>query len=366
MNKAQIVQQRLDNQRLSTSDFKRPADVVRWLGAVQAQDFNGAKWALAQRMGDTTNALIEKAYNEGKILRTHVMRPTWHFVAPDDIRWLLQLTASRVNTALGSNYRNFELDEATFKLCNKILTSALKGGKHLTRASLKKLLNESGVAANDPVRLAHILAHAELDGIICSGPMLGKQFTYALLEERVPQTKSLDREQALSKLTRRYFTSHGPATLRDFTWWSGLTAADAKNGIAMVERHLITMVHDDQIFWSAPATKTVQSPKARAHLLSAFDEYIVAYKDRKAIMGRNNVSSTVNGLMGPAIIVNGEVVGTWKSAHGNEGVKIEVKLLRSLKKYERPAIKNAANGYAKFLGLQESTLEWHEVFRTLQ
>jgi Winged helix DNA-binding domain len=351
MSRSEIVYQRLSNQRLSFSEFRRPVDVVHWLGAVQAQDFSGAKWALAQRMRDTTDADIEQAYNEGQILRTHLMRPTWHFVAPDDIRWLLQLTAPRVNIACGTNYRKFELDDGTFKRCNKILTSALKGGRYLTRASLRKILNDSGIAAHDSVRLAHILLRAELDAVICSGPMVGKQFTYALLEERVTQTKPLDREQALAKLTQRYFTSHGPATLRDFMWWSGLTAADAKKGVALVERQLTKMIHEDQLFWSVSAD-TVQISTKSSHLLSAYDEYIVAYKDRKAIVGRKNVnvSRKVNGLMGPAVIVNGSVIGTWKRMNAKRAVRIEVKALRPLTQSETVAIKKAADRYAKFLG----------------
>jgi hypothetical protein len=212
-------------------------------------------------------------------------------------------------------------------------------------------LNDSGVAAQDSVRLAHILLRAELDAVICSGPMVGKQFTYALLEERVTQTKPLDREQALAKLTQRYFTSHGPATLRDFMWWSGLTAADAKKGVALVERQLTRMIHEDQLFWSVSAD-TVQISTKSSHLLSAYDEYIVAYKDRKAIVGRKNVnvSRKVNGLMGPAVIVNGSVIGTWKRTNAKRAVRIEVKALRPLTQSETVAIKKAADRYAKFLG----------------
>jgi len=353
MNNAQIVYQRLDNQRLSSSDFKRPADVVRWFGAVQAQDFNGAKWALAQRMPEATNAVIEKAYSEGKILRTHVMRPTWHFVAPDDIRWLLQLTASRVNTALGSNYRKFELDSGTFKRCDKILTSALKGGKYLTRASLKKILNDSGVVADDGVRLAHILVHAELDEVICSGPLIGKQFTYALLEERVPQTKALDREQALLKLTRRYFTSHGPAMLQDFVWWSGLTMADAKTGVSMNERHLTKTNRDGTVYLGPPSANTPQTRLQSAHLLPPFDEYTVAYKDRKAIFDRDHrtSSTTQNGILGPVVVVDGEVVGGWKGINDKEFVNIQLILFRPLNNSEVRAVRKAADRYSKFLGI---------------
>src|ERR1044072_8129091 len=233
-----LVGQRLQNQRLSAPEFRKPVDVVRWFGAVQSQDFEAAKWALALRMQSATNAAIEESFNRGTILRTHVMRPTWHFVARDNIRWLLQLTAPGVNVRCGSGYRMFELDDAGFKRSHQVLERALKEGKHLSRAELRRKLNESGGEANDTVRVGHILIRAELDRVVCSGPRVGKQLTYALFDERVPATKTIDRDEALAKLTRLYFRSHGPATLQDFVWWSGLSVADAKRGLSVVERQL--------------------------------------------------------------------------------------------------------------------------------
>ena len=319
-------------------------DVVRWLGAVQAQDFNAAKWALALRMRQATDAGVEEAYNDGQILRTHVMRPTWHFVAPEDIRWLLQLTAPRVNVRSGPNYRKLELDNATFKRSNKILTGALQGGKHLTRSALKKVLNQSGIAADDTVRMAHILLRAELDGVVCSGPRIGKQFTYALLEERTPATSSLTRDEALEKLTRRYFTSHGPATLQDFVWWSGLTAADARHGVELVDRHLRQELIEEKVYLSPRAVKA--SRKHTAHLLPAYDEYTVAYKDRQTVFAQND-GITTWGLLGPIVIVDGRVVGTWKRT--NE--EIALNFSKNLNEPQRLAITNAANRYAAFLGV---------------
>jgi hypothetical protein len=338
MNSSDVVSQRLDNQKLSSSEFRQPVDVVRWLGAVQAQDFNAAKWALALRMHTATDAEIEKAFNDGQILRTHVMRPTWHFVAPEDIRWLLQLTAPRVNVRSGPNYRKLELDSATFKRSNKVLTKALRGGKYLVRSALKKVLNEAGIVAGDTVRMAHILLRAELDGVVCSGPRLGKQFTYALLEERVPATKALSRDEALAKLTRRYFTSHGPATLQDFVWWSGLTAADARHGVELVDRHL----RQELVYLSPRAVKT-SKPKHSAHLLPAYDEYTVAYKDRQTIFD-GKPSLTTWDLLGPIVIVNGHVVGTWKNSP-----TIALNISRALNESEKLAITNAANRYTAFL-----------------
>src|SRR3954447_402693 len=178
MTRLDLLVQRLHNQGLSSPRFRNPVEVVRWFGAVQSQDFEAAKWALALRMQSATNAGIEEGFHRGTILRTHLMRPTWHFVAHDDIRWLLALTAPRVNLRCGPNYRKLELDDAVFKRSHKVLENALKNGKHLTRSELRKRLNESGVAADDTVRLAHILIRAELDGVVCSGSRISKQFTY--------------------------------------------------------------------------------------------------------------------------------------------------------------------------------------------
>ena len=321
-----LVSVRLNNQKLSSSKLRRAVDVVRWFGAVQAQDFNAAKWALALRMRKATEGAVEEAFNKGEILRTHVMRPTWHFVTPEDIRWLLQLTAARVNQKCGPNYRKFQLDAAVFKRSNKTFMKALRDGKHLTRPVLKSMLNADGIDVTDPVRLAHILLRAELDGLICSGPRTGKQFTYALLEERVPATKPLEHDEALAELARRYFRSHGPATLQDFVWWSGLTVEDAKRGIAQVG--------------TPRSTGTEQSS---AHLLPAFDEYFVAYKDRQMTAG----SLSTWDVLGPTLIIDGIAAATWKRA--NSGT-IELNSSRILKTLEKLAFKEAADRYSAYLG----------------
>jgi len=340
-----VVSQRLDNHKLSSSEFKKPVDVVRWLGAVQAQDFNAAKWALALRMRAATDAVVEKAFNEGQILRTHLMRPTWHFVAPEDIRWLLQLTAPRVNVRCGPNYRKYELDNATLTRSNKALSRALRGGKHLTRSSLKKVLNQAGIPAEDTVRMAHILLGAELDGVVCSGPRVGKQFTYALLEERTPATSSLTRDEALARLTQRYFTSHGPATLQDFIWWSGLTAADARHGVELVDRHLRKELIDEKVYLSPQARKTMPKSTYSAHLLPAYDEYTVAYKDRQTLFARYN-GITTWGLLGPIVIIDGRVIGTWKRTND----KVSLNISQDLKESQRSAIAHATDRYEAFCG----------------
>ena len=344
-----IVSQRLQNQKLSAPDFRNPVDVVRWFGAVQSQDFAAAKWALGLRMRNATDALIEDAYNSGQIIRTHVMRPTWHFVAADEIRWLLELTAPRVISKCGPGFRTLELDDAVFKRSNKALTKALKGGKHLTRTALKNVLTRSGIDVTDLRRLAHIVVRAELDRVVCSGPRAGKQFTYALFDERVPATKTLFREEALATLTERYFTSHGPATLHDFVWWSGLTAADVRHGISLVDRHLRKELVREKEYLRARAVS--HAPRGLVHLLPAFDEYNVAYKDRQAVVDPNTASLTMLGMLNPMLIVDGRIAGTWRRFNERNSVTLELTLLRTLKKPEKLAVDKAIDRYADFLGV---------------
>lgn len=223
MTLSDLLPQRLYNQHLAGSQLEKPEDVVRRLGAVQAQDYPAAKWSVAERTRRISDIQLDRAFAGGTILRTHMMRPTWHFVTAADIRWMLKLTGPRVNTAIGSYYRKMKLDDAVFERSHAAIAAALRGGKHLTRAELSSALRHAGVtsAKDDRMRLSFIMLRAELDGLVCSGPRVGKQFTYALLEDRVPRAAVLDREEARAELARRYFMSHGPATLKDFRWWSG-------------------------------------------------------------------------------------------------------------------------------------------------
>ncbi|HEX7295444.1 MAG TPA: winged helix DNA-binding domain-containing protein, partial [Pyrinomonadaceae bacterium] len=315
-------------------------------------------WAIAQRMQNATDESIERAFNEGKIIRTHVMRPTWHFVAPQDVRWLLELTAPRVNIASGSAYRKFELDGQVFRQTTKVLLRALKGGKHLTRSSLRRILNEAGVSADDGIRLGYILLRAELDRVICSGPRDGNQFTYALFDERVPHTKRIERDQALAMLTEAYFRSHGPASLQDFMWWSGLTAVEAKSGINMVQDYLTRISFGDKVFWAPKCEENMNIKATSACLLADFDEYVVAYKDRSALCATTDQLTITNGILGRTVIVDGKIVGTWKQTNDQGQVTIAVQPYRSLKKSALLAIGTAVNRYAKFLGTTNPLLSF--------
>jgi len=310
----EIPSQRLHNQRLSHTKFKTPNEVVQWLGAVQAQDYAGAKWALAQRMTDTTDTALDQAFADGSILRTHLMRPTWHFVTPKDIRWLLALTAPRVHAISAYMYRQSGLDKTIFKKSNSTLEKALRDGKQLMRTELARELAKVGIPANG-FRLSYLMMYAELEGVICSGARRGKQFTYALLEERAPKVKMLTRDEALAEITSRYFTTRGPATLQDFTWWSGLTMTDAKNGIAMVKSQFTSEVIDEQTYWFTASTLPKSTKSPIAYLLPNYDEYFIGFKDRSAmgeVLKQEQIKDDNPSVMANVIILNGQVIGGWK------------------------------------------------------
>lgn len=350
MTKAEIITTRLYNQQISEPAFTTPEEVVYWMGAMQAQEYAMAKWAIALRANNLGEAAIEKAFNEGKILRTHLMRPTWHFVAPADIRWLLALTAPRVHAFNAYQYRKNGLNSAVFKKCNDIIIQQLEGGKFLTRTALNAAFVEAGIVT-DGVGLSCLMMQAELDGIICSGPRQGKQFTYALIDERVPPFKPLTQEQALTELVKRYFTSRGPATVQDFVWWSGLTVREAAIGIANLPPHFIKTKIDGQEYIYAPVTGKELTHLKHSFLMPDYDEYGIAYKNRDAILPPKD-ANTAQGVFAynRMIIVNGAIVGSWQRTLKNKSINIEVVPVYSFNKEENEIIDQAIDRFKAFAG----------------
>lgn len=356
MNSVDLVRQRLHNQHLTATEppFATPHDIVRWMGAVQAQDYPGAIWALGLRAPALSEAAIDQAFADGTILRTHVMRPTWHFVCPEDLRWLLALTAPRVHAQMAGAYRQSELDAAVLARSQVLLVGALQGGQQLTRTELGAILSRAGIACDDLLRLGRLLMAAELDGVICSGARRGKQFTYALLDERAPASAALERDQALTELVRRYFTSHGPATVQDFVWWSGLTAADARSGLALLGAGLDQAEIDGQRYWFAPAPAIAAGPTPTAHLLPNYDEYIVGYTDRRAAFDAEQITATLprdNLLFNHTIMLDGRIVGVWRRTLSKRAVNVTLQLFRALTDTQHAAVVAAAERYGVFLGL---------------
>ncbi|HEX7181529.1 MAG TPA: winged helix DNA-binding domain-containing protein [Thermoanaerobaculia bacterium] len=323
------------------------------MGAVQAQDYLAALWALGIRMKTAREAAIERAIADRTVVRTWPLRGTLHFVAPADVRWMLALLASRVIAGRRARYRQLELDQAIFDRSRDLLTRALEGGRQLTRDAAYETLEAEGIATTGQ-RGIHILQRLALDGLLCFAARQGKQQTFALLEEWVPRARTLERDEALAELAGRYFKSHGPATLQDFTWWSGLTVADAKRGIELARPRL--EVIGSRAYWSAaeaPGAEPAASPASpTAYLLPAFDEYIIAYKDRGAVLDpvHGGLMSS-NGIFYPTIVLDGQVAGTWARAFQKKSVVITLSPFAPLKKKERQAVAAAAERYGAFLGM---------------
>jgi len=336
----------LRNHRLSHGALTDPAAVVAWFGAVQAQEYPASRWGLALRMrSKTTDAAIQRAVDEGHILRTHLMRPTWHFVAAADIRWMLALTAPNVQRSLGTYYRQLGLDETTRTRATSVFETALAGGGSLTRAELGAALARAGIAVKG-VRLALLTISAELDAVICSGPYRGKQLTYALLERRAPRAARLDRDEALAQLALRFFSSHGPATIRDFVWWSGLSTADARRA-ADISGAKPREIDGCAYLMIGRFREQVADPDS-VHLLPIYDEYLVAYRDREAVPHAYGVVKTAARAFVTfqhALVIGGQVAGTWKLKAGS----IEVFPVRRLTRSERGAIADVAARHARFV-----------------
>ena len=349
MTNAEIARQRLYHQHLAAADFETPGEVVAWFGAVQAQDYSGSLWALGLRMQPASVAAIEGAIADGVIVRTHPMRGTWHYVAAADIRWLLALMKPRniVNTAAW--HRRLELDEATIANSLTLFAQTLQGGRQHTRRELAATLEQAGISTAG-LRLTFLLGRAEAEGLICSGARRGKQFTFALLDELVPASKTLAREEAVAELVRRYFTSHGPATAQDFVWWSGLTMADARAGLAAVKSQLVQEVIDGQTYWLAPTTPSAPAAAPTAYVLPPYDEYTVAYTDRSAVLDPAYAEQTGNGIFSPVIVVDGHIAGIWKRAFTKNGVVLETSLFAPLSAAQQEALAAAGQRYKRFVG----------------
>lgn len=353
MTHAEIAHRRLHNQRLAGTKLAQPADVVRWMGAVQAQDYPGAQWAVGQRTEGATDTDLDRALADGTILRTHVLRPTWHLVAREDIRWLLALTGPRVNASTASRHRQLGLDGETLARGSAALADALRGGTQLTRTELATVLQRAGIAT-DGQRLVHLIMRAELDGVICSGARRGKEFTYALLDERAPRGREMPREEAVAALAWRYFTSHGPATVQDFVWWSGLTVGDARAGLAMIAADIMREEIDGRASWSAASAPAVRKPSPAAYLLPNYDEYIVAYTDRRAAFDTvpiEKLDARGNILFNHMIAIDGRVVGTWRRVLKKGTMVVDATLFRAIGAAEREAVEGEVARYGRFLGM---------------
>jgi winged helix DNA-binding protein len=311
-------------------------------------------WAVGLRTRGATETSIEQAISERKIVRTWPLRGTLHFVAAEDARWMLDLCGPRTlarNTARLK--REYGIDSRVVASSRKVLIDALRGGNCLSRPEVYRRLEEAGIATQGS-RGLHLLWWLAHEGLICVGPRAGKQQTFVLMDEWLPAGSPRSREESLAELARRYFTSHGPATVRDFAWWSGLTATAAATALEMVARELVTATIDGQTYWQAPIETTARAARG-CHLLPAYDEYTVAYQDRSAIMTSKVAAraDSGHGIFHPPIVIDGQVAGTWSRVLKQDAVAITYRLFGPLDRRQQQALAKAAQRYAKFLGLRQ-------------
>jgi hypothetical protein len=335
----EIAARRLVNQRIATADCTRPLDVVAWLTAMQAQDYRGTLWSIGLRMRDATAAHIERAIADRSIVRTWPLRRTLHFVAAADVRWLLQLLAPRMIATGAGRLSRLELDAATMGRSRKALVNALQGGQCLTRPAMYEILDRAKISTAGQ-RGIHLIWRLAIDGVLCFARHEGKQPTFALLDEWIPSSRALDRDTALAELARRYFRSHGPATVHDFAWWSGLTVADAKIASEMVSAEF--MRDGPYLFPSDPP-----ATRPGLHLLPGFDEFLLGYKDRSASLAPAHARQIVpggNGMFMPTIVADGRVIGTWKPASIGTPTRFRPFTARESRGYTA-----AATRYARFI-----------------
>ena len=346
-----LLRIRLAGQRLIGSLASDPVSLVREQGAVQAQDYSGAKWALGLRVERATDTAIEAVIDSGRILRTHVLRPTWHFVAAQDIRWMLALTAPHVKKTMATYDMRLGITPKIMAKSIDAMARALEGGVSLTRGEIAAVLTRARIKDARTQRLAHLMMGAELEGVVCSGPRRGRDATYALVEDRTPPAPAVDRDQSLGEMARRYFTTRGPATQQDFSWWSGLRAPDARRAIEIAGAHFSSASYDNATVWFS---ERPSGRSAAAHLLPNYDEYFIGHRDRSAIGRRVRSIQEVAGnqFFAHLVFVNGELVGGWKRVPAKTGIAVKFTMVAKLSAAERRLVDKAVSRLGRFLGAQ--------------
>lgn len=353
-----IARLHLVNQRITQSDFKTSADVVRYMGAMQAQDYASAKWAIGLRLPGSTEVDIEQAVRDRTILRTWPQRGTIHFVVPEEVRWRLSLSTPRILAGAKTRHANLKLDDATFAQALEMFTMALQGDKQLSRPNMMKILEDGGISTANQ-RGYHILWYLAQTGHLCFGPLEGKQVTFALLNEWIPKTPEISRTEALKRLTTSYFVSHGPATMQDLMWWSGMTAADIKLGLELSTGSLMSEDIDGRTYWMSRELPDMKLPLSAVYLLPSFDELLLGYKDRSATLDLAHMPKIVpgmNGMFAATIVIDGKVEGIWRRTIKKNEIIVELAPFGDLSVIQKRRIETAITSYGKYMGLSATIL----------
>ena len=342
---------RTQSQQLATPLFEKPKELVAWMGAIQAQDYNMSKWAIGVRLQGAKLSDIENALQKGEILRTHVMRPTWHLVAAEDIRWMLQLSKERIKSSSKSRDADLGITEKIFSRVLDIIGKILAGNNHLTRQEIALKLNEYGIKT-DCALMIHYMQRAEVEGLVCSGIDKGTKQTYALIDERALPTAQPTKEETLAKLATNYFQSHSPASLQDFAWWSGLSAANCKYAVNLITKDIDT--NKFSTFGGLITHNLYKSETkniSQIHFLPTFDEYLISYKDRTHVIDLQHQPKafTKNGTFYPIIMCDGKIVGAWSKIVKKGRVEVNPVFFENDFKPNKTQLEKAKNRYIEFV-----------------
>jgi hypothetical protein len=353
MSRLDVVTQRLVNQQIAGPRLQSVPELVRWMGAIQAQDYRGGLWGTGLRLAGADAAAVEAAIASRQVVHTWPMRGTLHFVPAEDARWMLRLLAQRVVAGAAGRYRALGLDDAAFARGARVLVRALEGGRSLTRREAYATLERGGVSPAGQ-RGVHVLFHLSQEGLICHGPRKERQPTFVLLEEWISTSKSPTREEALATLATRYFSSHGPATLSDFGWWSGLRVKDARVAIDAAGARLTHETRDGRTWWSGPAVRARRHRRGEVVLLPPWDEYIVAYKDRQAATGHlpSHAAERLRTVGSSLLVIDGRVRGAWKVAARTRSARLVPDYWTAVTAAEKQAVREAARRYGRFFGIE--------------
>ena len=355
MSPNHIAEKRLISQLLKGNACKTPGDIVQRMGAIQAQDLPMALWAVGIRLKGSTVKSVREAFNKGEIIRTHLLRPTWHIVHADDIRWMSELSAPRIKSSMIARHRQLGLDDKTIKKSNAVIVKTFAHKKYVTRNELVSGLEGAGFIMKDN-RAAHLLMLAELEGLICSGEIINNKQTYALLDERVPKRVQMSRDEALARLARKYLTSHGPATKADFSWWSGLPARDVDRAFNILKSDLYSQTDTTNTYWFIEADTVIKKEERDLYILPAYDEFIISYKDRRpSLKSDTGRSVSGNGVFWPVILEEGIVKGIWKRKIVNDRVTLEMDFFQTPDPDIMHLVEKRVNSYADFL---DKKAEW--------
>jgi hypothetical protein len=350
---------RLTSQQITSSAAGSPSEVVARLLAMQAQDYRGALWSIGLRLPGSAVAEVERAIVNRTIVRTWPMRRTLHFVAANDARWMLRLLTPRAIKGMAGRLAQLEIDDAVLARSRRALEKALLEHSLLTRDEMYDVLGRAKIPSANQ-RGIHIISRLSQEGLLCFGPHRGSAPTFALLDEWIPPSRDRDRDEALAELTARYFRGHGPATVRDFAWWCGITLGDARTGVTMSSAELAEeRVGEKTYIVSRAAGEVSVAAKRRArglYLLPGFDEYMLGYSDRSVALDPAHANRIVpgnNGMFMPTIVARGRVIGTWRAVASRHGVSVAPFPFTPLSASDAGSFAAAANRYRGFRRREE-------------